>query len=250
MNVSIKMSNPAKQKGTLYLIPNTLGKTPENNTIPDYVLNVIRRLDVLVVENIQTAVKYLQWVGDTIPEYKIEFLLLNKKTPDHEIASFVNPLKKGKDAGLLSEAGCPAVADPGSELIKMAHAQHIKVVPLVGPSSILLALMGSGFNGQQFAFHGYLPIEKAGRRQKIQQLEMESKKHNITQIFMEAPHRNDAIIKDVTDLCHPETRFCTATNLTLPDESIISKPVSAWKSERRESINKEPTIFLLYASNS
>ena len=235
-------------RGTLYLIPNTLGKTPENNTIPEYVLKVIRRLEVLVVENIQTAVKYLQWVGDTVPEYKIEFLLLNKKTPDHEIASFVNPLKKGKDVGLISEAGCPAVADPGSELIKMAHAQHIRVQPLVGPSSILLALMGSGFNGQNFAFHGYLPIEKAGRQRKIQELEEESRKLDRTQIFMEAPHRNDAIVKDVLKLCHPDTRFCTATNLTLPDESIISKPVSTWKEDKRESINKEPTIFLLYAS--
>lgn len=243
-------NNTTGTTGTLYLIPNTLGKTPENNTIPDYVLNIIRRLDVLVVENIQTAVKYLQWVGNTIPEYKIEFLLLNKKTPTHEIASFVNPLKKGKDVGLLSEAGCPAVADPGSELIKMAHAQYIKITPLVGPSSILLALMASGFNGQHFSFHGYLPIEKSGRRQKIQQLEQESKERNLTQIFMEAPHRNDAIIKDVIQLCHPDTRFCTAMNLTLPDESIISQPVSAWKSEKRVSINKEPTIFLLYAANS
>lgn len=234
-------------KGTLYLIPNTLGKTPENNTIPEHVLNIIRRLEVLVVENIQTAVKYLQWVGDTIPEYKIEFLLLNKKTPAHEIASFVNPLKKGRDVGLISEAGCPAVADPGSELIKMAHAQHIRVQPLVGPSSILLALMGSGFNGQNFAFHGYLPIEKSGRQREIQQLEQESRDKDRTQIFMEAPHRNDAIIKDVVKLCHPDTRFCTATNLTLPNESIISKPVSLWESEKRKSINKEPTIFLLYA---
>ena len=237
----------SSSKGTLYLIPNTLGKTPDNNTIPEYVLNIIRRLEVLVVENIQTSVKYLQWVGDTVPEYKIEFLLLNKKTPTHEIASFVNPLKKGKDVGLISEAGCPAVADPGSELIKMAHAQNIKVTPLVGPSSILLALMASGFNGQNFAFHGYLPIEKAGRQKQIQQLEQESRDRDLTQIFMEAPHRNDAIIKDVLKFCHPDTRFCTATNLSLPDESIISKTVSNWKDDEWESINKEPTIFLLYA---
>jgi len=233
-------------KGTLYLIPNTLGKTPENNTIPEYVLNVIRRLDVLVVENIQTAVKYLQWVGDTVPEYKIEFLLLNKKTPTHEIASFVNPLKKGRDVGLISEAGCPAVADPGSEFIKMAHARDIEVRPLVGPSSILLALRASGFNGQQFAFHGYLPIDKSARQKKIRELEEESKEREMTQIFMEAPHRNDAIIKDVLALCHPETRFCTATNLTLPNEVIHSKPVARWKSENWDSIHKEPTIFLLY----
>ena len=235
------------KKGTLYLVPNTLGKTPENNTIPEYVLNIIRDLEVLVVENIQTAVRYLQWVGDTIPEYKIDFRVLNKKTPTQEIASFITPLTQGKNVGLLSEAGCPVVADPGSDYIKMAHARNIKVMPLVGPSSILLALIGSGFNGQNFAFHGYLPIEKADRQRAIQQLEQESENEGRTQIFMEAPHRNDAIVKDVVKFCRPDTRFCTATNLTLPSESIISKPVSEWKQSKPDSIHKEPTIFLLEA---
>jgi 16S rRNA (cytidine1402-2'-O)-methyltransferase len=233
--------------GTLYLIPNTLGKTPENNTIPNYVLNVIRRLDVLIVENVQTAARYLQWVGETVPEYKINFLRLNKKTPPQEAASFLNPLKRGQNAGLISEAGCPAVADPGSELIKMAHAANITVKPLVGPSSILLALMGSGFNGQSFCFHGYLPIEKAERRRRIQQLEQESQQTGTTQIFMEAPYRNDAIVKDVIALCNAQTRFCTATNLTLPDESIISQPVSEWGKKKPDSIHKKPTIFLISA---
>jgi len=172
---------------------------------------------------------------------------LNKNTPVHEAASFLNPLKRGKDAGLLSEAGCPAVADPGAELIKMAHSRNIKVQPLVGPSSILLALMASGFNGQSFSFHGYLPIEKGQRQSAIQRLEQESKDTGATQIFMEAPHRNDAIVKDVINLCHSETRFCTATNLTLPEESVISQPVANWKQSKRKSIHKEPTIFLLLA---
>ena len=149
---------------------------------------------------------------------------------------------------MISEAGCPAVADPGSELIKMAHAQGIKVSPLVGPSSILLALMASGFNGQQFTFHGYLPIDKGERQQKIRELEQESREKGLTQIFMEAPHRNDAIIKDVLALCGPETRFCAATNLTLPYESIVSNPVSRWNKDCWVYIHKEPTIFLLYAS--
>ncbi len=233
--------------GTLYLVPTTLGKTPENNTIPDFVLNIIRGLEVLIVENIQSAVSYLQWVGDTKPEYEIRFFILNKKTPIHEISSFLKPLKEGKSAGLISEAGCPAVADPGSELVKMAHAQNIQVSPLVGPSSILLALMGSGFNGQQFTFHGYLPIEKTPRQKTILQLEQESKKYNRTQIFMEAPYRNDAIVKDVIKNCAPDTRFCTATDLTLPDELIISKAVSEWKNFQQPSLNKRPTIFLLSA---
>ncbi len=237
-------------KGTLYLIPNTLGKTPGNNTIPEYVLEIIRRLEVLVVENIQTAARYLQWVGQTAPDYEIDFLLLNKKTPQHEIASFLEPLKQGKDVGLISEAGCPAVADPGSELVRMAHARDIKVSPQVGPSSILLALMASGFNGQQFAFHGYLPIDKGERRRAIRQLEQESNNEDRTQIFMEAPHRNDAVIKDVLKQCRPDTRFCTATDLTLPSETIISRTVSKWNSGNREPINKRPTIFLLYAGKA
>lgn len=238
-------SRSTSDRGTLYLVPNTLGKTPENNTIPEYVLHVIRRLDVLIVENVQTATRYLQWVGDTIPDYNIDFLLLNKKTPVHEIASFLDPLKQGRDAGLLSEAGCPVIADPGSELIKMAHAQNIKVSPLVGPSSILLALMGSGFNGQEFAFHGYLPIDQNKRRQSILKLEKDAYNGSQTQIFMEAPHRNDAIVKDIINHCKDDTRFCTATNLTLPDERIISQPIARWKQDSGPSIHKEPTIFLL-----
>lgn len=234
-------------KGTLYLIPNTLGKTPENNTIPEYVLKVIRRLEVLIVENVQSSARYLQWVRDTIPEYDIEFLLLNKKTPAHEIISFLKPLKEGKDAGMLSEAGCPVVADPGSELIKMAHDQDIHVAPLVGPSSILLALMGSGFNGQQFSFHGYLPIDQNKRKAAIQNLEKKTQSTGGTQIFMEAPHRNDALKEDVISQCAPQTRFCTATNLTLPDEQIISQKISDWRKSAGPSIHKEPTIFLLYA---
>lgn len=242
------MPKDISEKGTLYLVPNTLGKTPENNTIPEYVLNIIRQLEVMIVENVQTAARYLQWVGDTVPEYEIEFLLLNKKTPTHEIASFLDPLKQGKDSGLLSEAGCPVVADPGSQLVKMAHAQHIKVSPLVGPSSILLALMGSGFNGQQFCFHGYLPIEQDERQRAIQKLEQRARKEHSTQIFMEAPHRNDAVIKDVLSNCRPDTRFCTATNLTLPDEQIISKRIADWKKGSIPSLHKEPTIFLLAVS--
>lgn len=242
------MTTSDSDKSTLYLIPNTLGKTPENNTIPEYVLNIIRRLDVFVVENVKTAARYLRWVGDTVPEYEIEFLLLKKETPVSEMATFLDPLKKGNDVGLVSEAGCPAVADPGSEFVKMAHSRGIRVHPLVGPSSILLALMASGFNGQKFTFHGYLPIDEGKRRSVIQKLEKTSKSSGGTQIFMEAPHRNDEVKKDVIRYCDPKTRFCTATNLTLPDEQIISQKISEWRTNSGPSIHKEPTIFLLYAS--
>ncbi|SMO44576.1 SAM-dependent methyltransferase [Gracilimonas mengyeensis] len=232
--------------GTLYLIPTTLGKTPENNTIPEYTLNVLRQLEVLMVENLRSATSFLQWVGDTIPEYEIEFYHLNKNTPDQEIYSFLRPLKAGKDAGILSEAGAPAVADPGAKLVKLAHQNNIKVVPLVGPSSILLALMSSGFNGQNFAFHGYLPIDQHPRKQMITQLEGESRRHDRTQIFMEAPYRNNELLKDILQTCRPETKLCTATDITLPDEEIHSKTVGDWKSGKLPNLHKRPTIFLLY----
>lgn len=244
----MQQTSGSSAKGTLYLIPTTLGKTPENNTIPEYVLKIIRKLDVFIVENIQTARRYLQWVGDTVPEYEIEFLVLNKKTPVEEAASFLNPLKNGRDVGLISEAGCPVIADPGSPVIHMAHKQDIKVVPFTGPSSIFLALMASGFNGQNFCFSGYLPINKHKRRKQIKKLEEESRRENKTQIFMEAPHRNDELVKDILDLCHPDTLFCTATNVTLPNESIISTRIADWKRKyNKRSIQKEPTIFLIYA---
>ena len=234
-------------KGTLYLIPTTLGKTPENNTIPEFTLQIIRKLEVMVVENVQTSVKFLQWVGDTIPEFKIDFYQLNKRTPDQEIFSFLKPLKAGKDVGLMSEAGAPAVADPGSKLVKMAHQNGIKVVPLVGPSSILLALMASGFNGQSFAFHGYLPIDAKKRKQQIIQLEGESRRHDRTQIFMEAPYRNNEMFKSILETCTDATRLCVASDITLPTEDIRSMEIGDWKKQPAQDRNRQPTIFILYA---
>ncbi len=232
--------------GTLYLIPTTLGNTPENNTIPEHTLSILRSLDVLMVENIRSATSFLQWVGDTIPEYEIEFYPLNKNTPDQEIFSFLKPLRQGKNAGVLSEAGAPAVADPGARLVKMAHQNGIKVVPLVGPSSILLALMASGFNGQEFAFHGYLPMDQNKRKSMITQLEGESRRHDRTQIFMEAPYRNNELLKDVITTCSSATRLCTATDITLPTEEIKSKHISDWQTSKLPNLHKRPTIFLLY----
>jgi len=234
-------------KGTLFLIPTTLGKTSENNAIPEYTLSILRGLESLVVENIQTSVKFLQWVGDTIPEYKIDFYQLNKNTPDTEIFSFMKPLKAGKDVGLLSEAGAPAVADPGSKLVKMAHQNGIKVVPLVGPSSILLALMATGFNGQAFSFHGYLPIDANKRKQLLIQLEGESRRHDRTQLFMEAPHRNNELFKAVLETCTPQTWLSVATDITLETEEIATKTVSEWKSAEKPDLHKRPTIFSIYA---
>lgn len=232
--------------GTLYLIPTTLGNTPDNNTLPEHTLSILRSLDVLMVENIRSATSFLQWAGDTVPEYEIEFYHLNKNTPDQEIHSFLKPIKNGKNAGILSEAGAPAVADPGAKLVKMAHQNGIKVVPLVGPSSILLALMASGFNGQDFAFHGYLPMDQNKRKSMITQIEGESRRHDRTQIFMEAPYRNNELLKDILSTCSPTTRVCTATDITLPSEEIISKYVSEWKSDKLPDLHKRPTIFMIY----
>lgn len=232
--------------GTLYLIPTTLGKTPENNSIPEYTLSIIRSLDTLIVENIQTSVKFLQWVGDTIPEYKIDFYPLNKNTPDLEIYSFLKPLKAGKNVGVMSEAGAPAIADPGSKLVKMAHQNGIKVVPLIGPSSILLAMMGSGFNGQSFAFHGYLPIDAQKRKQALIQLEGESRRHDRSQIFMEAPYRNNEMLKSILDTCDVQTRLCVATDITLPTEEVRSMEIGEWKKVKDIDLHKRPTIFILY----
>lgn len=232
--------------GTLYLIPTPLGKTGENNAIPEYTLQVLRKLEVLMVENLRTSTSFLQWVGETVPEYEIDFYPLNKNTPDQEIHSFLRPLLDGKDAGILSEAGAPGVADPGARLVKLAHQYQIKVVPLVGPSSILLALMGSGFNGQSFAFHGYLPIDQNKRKAMIKQLEGESRRHDRTQLFMESPHRNNDLLKDIIKTCSPATRLCTATDLTLPTEEIKSRHISEWQSGKLPDLHKRPTIFLLY----
>lgn len=235
------------KSGTLYLIPSTLGKTPDNNTLPEHTLEVLRRLDVLVVENIQTTVKFLQWVGDTLPEFKIRFYPLNKNTPDQEIFSFLKPLKAGNDAGILSEAGAPGVADPGSRLVRMAHQNGIRVVPLVGPSSILLALMASGMNGQSFTFHGYLPIDEKDRKRKISELEHESRREDRTQIFMEAPHRNNEMFKSLLQSCSAETMLCLAADISLPDELIRTMTISDWKKNKKPDLHKRPALFLIYA---
>ena len=232
--------------GTLYLIPTTLGKTPENNTLPEYTLSILRNLDVLMVENLRSATSFLQWVGDTIPEYEIDFYPLNKKTTEQEIHDLLKPLLEGKNAGVLSEAGAPAVADPGAKLVKLAHQYRIDVVPLVGPSSILLALMASGFNGQSFAFHGYLPIDQKKRKSMISQLEGESRRHDRTQIFLETPYRNNELLKDILSVCSPSTGLCIATDITLPSEHIKTKYVSEWKSSKLPDLNKRPTIFIIY----
>jgi len=232
---------------TLYLIPTPLGNRKENTVLPNYTLSIIRRLEQFIVENIRTSQSFLQWVGHPLKPFEIEYRVLNKKTPDHEIFSFQKLFANG-DLGLMSEAGAPAVADPGAKFIKMVHDAGHQVVPLVGPSSILLALMASGMNGQLFSFHGYLPYDDNQRIKKIRELENESLKTGQAQIFMETPFRNEIMLDTLLNTCKPESRLCIAINLTMADEEILSMPLYKWKKlDQLPEVSGRPAIFLLQA---
>ncbi|MEX2600261.1 MAG: SAM-dependent methyltransferase [Balneolaceae bacterium] len=229
---------------TLYLIPVPIGKRKENLTLPEHTLETIRSLNCFIVENNRHALSLFQWVGHPIPPYEMELRILNKKTPEHEIFSYLELLKT-RDTGLFSEAGAPGVADPGSTLVKIAHDNGIRVTPLVGPSSILLALMASGMNGQSFTFHGYLPVQERDRAGAIRNLEQESRQLNRTQIFMETPHRNEPMLQSLLKTCNPDTRLAIACNLTMPDELILSMPVHKWRKSKKPDIQGKPALFLI-----
>lgn len=232
------------EKGTLYLIPNTLGGIEINNVIPREVLNVIYTIDEYVVENIKSACVFLKRTGIQIPIFEINFYVLNKDTKDNNIVSFLEPLVKGKNVGIISEAGCPCIADPGSKFVSLAQSKGIKIVPLTGPSSITLSLMASGLNGQSFTFHGYLPINKNIRDKKLKELSDIIFLTGYTQIFIEAPHRNDSLIENILNCCRNDLKLCIAAELTLKDEFVKTKTIAQWKKEKL-SIGKKPAIFLL-----
>lgn len=235
--------------GTLYLIPTTLGESPLSAIIPQQVQKIAAALTVFVAENPKTARQYLKQLELVTPLQEIEIFTLDKHTKPEQLAQFIQPALAGKDIGLVSEAGCPAVADPGALLVRLAHEKGIRVAPLVGPSSILLALMASGMNGQAFAFHGYLPIQKAERGKKIAVLEKESTLRDQTQIFIETPYRNLALFEDIIQACEPGTELCVATDITLPSERIETRTIAEWR-KKTPDINKKPTIFLLYRPRS
>ena len=238
---------PDNKTSTLYLIPTPITKRRENHVLPEHTIGLVRSLDIFVVEKMQTARSFLQWIDHPTPDYKQTFRVLNKKTPDHEIVSFLQLLKDG-DVGLMSEAGAPGVADPGAKLVDLAHQNGYRVEPLVGPSSILLAMMGSGLNGQSFAFHGYLPIDENRRKKQLQDLEQESASESRTQIFMETPHRNTSLLKQLLDTCRPSSKLCIACNLTADDEFLKTKRVMEWKKAELPDLQKKPCLFLLYAN--
>ncbi|RYD71897.1 MAG: SAM-dependent methyltransferase, partial [Sphingobacteriales bacterium] len=218
---------------TLYLIPNTLGETPVQNALPMEVIGIVQQLKYFVVENEKSARKFLKACNVMPPFEGVVMHILDKhSTPQDKIA--IMKLLKEHDFGMISEAGCPAIADPGADLVLMAHEQHYEVKPLIGPSSILLALMGAGFNGQGFTFHGYLPVPQVERISKLRQLEAFSADTTYTQVFIETPFRNEALLADIIKNCSPQTYLSVSCNLTMPDQQIITKPIDKWKAEEIE----------------
>lgn len=232
-------------KGTLYLVPSGLGNDDVAALLPQTTREIVARLESFIAENPRSARAFLKGAGYPRPLQSVAIETLDEHTPQSRIAELLAPLERGTDCGLLSEAGCPAVADPGAALVRLAHVAGIRVVPLVGASALLLALMASGMNGQRFAFHGYLPAERAARARRIVELESDSEKQDVTQIFIEAPYRNDALLAAMLDTCRHDTLLCIATDLTLPTESVRTQRVSEWKTAS-PALNRRPTVFLLY----
>jgi len=234
--------------GTLYLIPCTLGDTPAEQVLPQHVINVARSLQYYVVEQLKTARQFLSALKHEQPIQSLHFETLNEHTAPAELSALLTPLLAGHDVGIISEAGCPGIADPGAALVELAHKNGIRVIPLVGPSSILLALMASGMNGQCFAFHGYLPINDADRSKTIAQLEAESASRRQTQLFIETPYRNDKLFQALIAKCQPRTLLCVATDVSLESEQIYTRTIQQWKSQPAPQLNKRPSLFLLLAS--
>lgn len=233
--------------GKLYLIPVPLGPAPIDDVLPRPVRECAQRLTCFVAENAKSARAFLKALPSEWPLQQIDVRELNEHTAQHEHAELLSPLLAGKDLGLISEAGCPAVADPGAALVALAHAAEIQVIPMVGPSSILLALMGSGLTGQRFAFHGYLPNSAEDRGKRLRELEDESRVRQQTQIFIETPYRNRAVLESLMVNCAPETRLCVATDLTLGSAEIRTHSVAEWQRRPAPEIARRPTVFLLQA---
>jgi len=231
-------------QGKLYLIPTRLGDSPPLEVLPISIKKVIELLDYYIVENEKTARKFIKKSSPRKPQQKLNLYTLNKYTKPEEIINYLNPCLEGINVGLLSEAGCPGVADPGAEIVKLAHQQGIRVIPLVGPSSILLALMASGMNGQNFAFNGYLPIEGKEKKQALKLLERRSFETGQSQIFIETPYRNNKILEEMLSTLNPNTRICVACDLTLPTEFIKTQTVDNWKKIKID-LHKRPSIFII-----
>lgn len=232
------------QNGTLFLIPVPLAEGAAHKTFTPYLVDTINQIDTYIVENSKTARRFLKEAGLKTPQSDLIVHDYGKHNRTH-LAPFFKELKEGKDVGLMSEAGCPGIADPGAEIVAEAHKLGIKVVPLVGPSSILLALMASGFNGQSFTFWGYLPIDKEQRSKRIKDLEVSATRYKQTQLFIETPFRNNQMLEDILKSCKPNTQLCIASNITAEDEFIKTQSIQQWRKEEVD-LHKKPAIFLLF----
>jgi 16S rRNA (cytidine1402-2'-O)-methyltransferase len=236
------------KKGTLFLIPVPLAENAANKSFTPFLVDTINAIPTYIVENEKTARKFLKEAGLKIPQSELVIHDYGKHKRGMSLAPYFEELSKGLDVGLMSEAGCPGVADPGAEIVAEAHRRNVKVVPLVGPNAMLQALMASGFNGQSYTFSGYLPIDKADRVKKIKELEQFSQRFRQTQLFMETPFRNNHLFEDILKNCQPNTLLCVACNINAADEYIKTLPISLWRKEKVD-LHKKPTVFLIYKGN-
>ena len=232
--------------GTLYLIPGPMGGDTLTDILPATVIERLHQLDYFIAEHPKNARAFIKLANPPRAIALLQIESISTDTADDEIERLLAPLIAGRDAGLVSDAGAPAVADPGARLVAHAHALGIRVAPLVGPSSILLALMASGLDGQRFAFHGYLPVDEPALIERLRDLERQSRATHATQLFIETPYRNDRLMRILLAICAPGTRVCVATHLTLPDEAVMTKTVREWR-KAPPDIGKRPTVFLLLA---
>ncbi|MDN3665449.1 SAM-dependent methyltransferase [Algibacter miyuki] len=233
--------------GKLFLIPTTLGDNNPLDVLPITVKNTIDNIDIFIVENEKTARRFIKKISPEKSQPSLQLFLLNKRTEASELPAFLNPCLEGLNVGLLSEAGCPGVADPGADVVKLAHGKNIKVVPLVGPSSILMAMMSSGMNGQSFAFNGYLPIDKGERKAELKRLERLSFEHDQSQLFIETPYRNNKMLEDLCNVLENNTDICVACDITLETEFIKTQSAQAWK-KNNVDLHKRPTLFIIHKS--
>lgn len=241
------MNDDRNLNQALYLLPIGLSDSDPHNVIPSLNIEIMRDIRYFIVENVRTA---RRWIRRCIPGFSfdgVEFAELNTHTDPSEVARMLQPLRDGRPMGVMSEAGCPAVADPGADVVSVAQKEGLRVIPLVGPSSILMGLMGSGFNGQSFCFHGYLPIDEKERRHTLARLEKESEKENRTQIFIETPYRNDKLLALMAESLQNDTKVCVAADITGASESVVTRTAAEWRKELKDiRLEKRPAIFLLY----
>lgn len=236
---------PVTFLGKLYLIPTTLGEMNPEDVLPQTIKRSIDFIDDYIVENEKTARRFIKSVHPEKKQPELNLYLLNKHTEEADYTKMIQPLLEGKNVGLMSEAGCPGVADPGAVIVKLAHDKGIQVIPLVGPSSILLAVMASGMNGQSFAFNGYLPIDKNEKKSAIKSLERLSFEKNQSQLFIETPYRNNKIFEDILQALQPNTHLCVACDITLPTEFIKTKTVREWQ-KNKVDLHNRPCIFIIH----